>query len=314
LPTKLINCMQITDSVLMVRPAAFGFNAETAADNYFQKHSSLPAAELHVQALEEFDRMVDTLKAKGIRVIVVDDTNEPPKPDAVFPNNWFSTTADGGFHIFPMFAKNRRLERSVPVKNVLEREFNIEHIHDWSKLELENIFLEGTGSMVMDHESRIIYACLSERTRVEALQQFSEKSGYRAMPFVAENDKGLIYHTNVMMSIGEGFAVLCPKVISDHVERIAVAQLLETTGHENIYVEPEEMEKFTCNLLQVKNTMGKRYIVISQTAVNALPTEKIKILENHGEMIVIDVSAIESANGGSVRCMMAEIFLTRKSL
>ena len=293
----------------MVRPAAFGFNAETAEDNFFQHPTDLSAAKLQQKSLAEFDGMVELLRSKGIDIMVAEDSKEPAKPDAVFPNNWFTTTADGGLHIFPMHAQNRRLEKKLDVQAILKKSFLIEFIKDWSALEKQELFLEGTGSMVMDHVSRIIYACLSNRTKLEALEQFAEAIGYKVMPFHAENDKGTIYHTNVMMSIGEGFAILCPKLISDHMERIAVAQLLETSGHENIYVEPEVAEKFGCNLLQVKNKKGEKFIVMSATAYKAIPDEKMKLLEKYGEIITVDVSTIENVNGGSVRCMMAEIFL-----
>ena len=293
----------------MVRPAAFGFNAETAADNFFQQPPNFPSVELHQKALSEFDAMVGLLRAKRVNVIVANDSADPAKPDAIFPNNWFSTTADGVLHIFPMHALNRRLEKKLDVKTILQTSFNIELVKDWSDLEKMDLFLEGTGSMVMDHESRIIYACLSNRTKLEALEQFSHFTGYNVMPFHAANEKGTIYHTNVMMSIGEGFALLCPKMISDHMERIAVAQLLETTGHENIYVEPEMAEKFACNILQVKNIKGDKFIVMSATAYKTFPAIKIKLLEKYGEILSVDVSTIENVNGGSVRCMMAEIFL-----
>ena len=293
----------------MVRPAAFGFNAETAKDNFFQNTTDLPERKLQAKALEEFDGMVELLRSKGIDIIVAEDSKEPAKPDAVFPNNWFSTTADGGLHIFPMYPINRRLEKELNVQTILKRSFHIEYIKDWSDLEKQDLFLEGTGSMVMDHESRIIYACISNRTKLQALEQFAKATQYKVMPFHAENNKGTLYHTNVMMSIGEGFAILCPKMISDHLERIAVAQLLETSGHENIYVEPEVAEKFGCNLLQVKNKKGKKFIVMSVTAYQAIPGDKRKRLEKYGEIISVDVSTIEHVNGGSVRCMMAEIFL-----
>jgi hypothetical protein len=308
LPKKSIS-LQIADSIFMVRPSAFEFNAETAKDNFFQQQTTFSAGELQQKALAEFDGMVELLQSKGIHIIVSNDSAEPAKPDAIFPNNWFSTTPDGGIHIFPMQAMNRRLEKILDIENVLRKSFQIDFIKDWSELELQGQFLEGTGSMVMDHENRVIYACISNRTSLSALEQFSTYTGYKVLPFHAENDKGTIYHTNVMMSIGEGFAVLCPKMINDNMERIAVAQLLETTGHENIYVEPGVAEKFACNILQVKNKNGDKFIVMSQTAFDAFPFEKRKMLEKYGEIIPVDVSTIENVNGGSVRCMMAEIFL-----
>ncbi|MBA2744585.1 MAG: amidinotransferase [Flavisolibacter sp.] len=296
----------------MVRPAAFSYNEETAANNLFQQASSLSKETLQQKALAQFDAMVKMLLVKGIHVIVQDDDVDPPKPDAVFPNNWFLTGADGGIHLFPMFAPNRRKERSSAIVDALKESFVFDYIKDWSDGEALNEFLEGTGSMVFDHNNRIIYACISERTNVNALKRFAEDMQYRAIPFTAEFEGAPVYHTNVMLSIGEGFAVLCPKSIADHTERIAVAQLLEATGHENIYVEPEHMKNFACNLLQVKNNAGKRMIVISQSAVNALPQEKLERLQHHGELLPIDVSLIESVNGGSVRCMVAEIFLKRR--
>ena len=304
---------QVTDTILMIRPAAFSFNKETATNNIFQNEVEDVAGSVQQKALHQFDKMVDQLREKEINVIIVNDDKSIPRPDAVFPNNWFTASHDGGLHIFSMFAPNRRTEKRADLADLLQLNFEVEYVKDWSFLEQENAFLEGTGSMVMDHQSRIIYACLSERTNLQALEQFAEAMGYRVMPFTAEYKEQAIYHTNVMLSIGDGFAVLCPKVITDHTERVAVAQLLEATGHENIYVEPEHMKAFACNLLQVKNMKGKKFIVASKSAIDVLPNEKTERLRAYGELIIVDVSTIESVNGGSVRCMMAEIFLKKKN-
>jgi hypothetical protein len=186
-------------------------------------------------------------------------------------------------------------------------------VQDWSKYEQQSQFLEGTGSMVIDHEHRIIYASLSPRTHKAVIEKFAEANGYRAITFSAHDESGKeIYHTNVMMCIGEGFAVLCPKAIADHDERVAVAQLLEATGHENIYITHEQMKAFAGNMLQVKNKHDKRFIIMSRTAFHSLDGEKLARLQQYGTLLHFDVSTIEQVEGGSVRCMMAEIFLERK--
>jgi hypothetical protein len=304
--------MQNTDTILMVRPAAFAYNEETAQNNFFQQQPSIEPGILQQKVLEQFDNMVSLLKKNDINVVVIEDDLSPSKPDAVFPNNWFTAGADGGIHLFPMFAPSRRSEKRKDIIEKLKEQYQVSYIKDWSFLEADEQFLEGTGSMVIDHDARIIYACLSDRTNINALKIFAKEMDYRAIPFVAEDEMGRIYHTNVMLSIGDGFCVLCPKSITDHTERIAVAQLLEATGHENIYIEPEHMKKFAGNILQVKNNKGEKFIVISSTAVGALPAEKLERLEKYGKLLPVDVSLIEEVEGGSVRCMMAEIFLEKK--
>lgn len=303
---------QITDTVLMVRPAAFGYNAETAANNHFQKK---PANEESLQqlAVMEFDSMVETLKAVGIQVIVVQDSAEPKKPDAVFPNNWFNA-CDGKINVFPMFAGTRREEKRNDILEQLTNVYQVHDVRDWSEFEAEAMYLEGTGSMVIDHQNRVIYACISARTHQSVVEKFAATNDFRAITFRAFDSKEReIYHTNVMMSIGEGFAVLCPKAIADDVERVAVAQLLETTGHENIYISPEQMESFAGNILHLKNTSGEKFIVLSERAMQALTGDQRLRLGEYGKLLPIDVTTIEDVEGGSVRCMMAEIFLEARS-
>jgi hypothetical protein len=304
--------MQITDTVLMVRPAAFAYNAETAANNHFQNEPSLAREQLQQKAVQQFDGMVDALRSNGIQVLVVEDTVDPPKPDAVFPNNWF-TANNKTLSLFPMCAQSRRAEKRDDILKALAQQYEVANVHDWSEYEAQAMYLEGTGSMVMDHVNRIIYACTSARTHHSLLEKFGAANNYRVMAFEAHDEQERpIYHTNVMLCIGEGFAVLCPKAITDHTERIAVAQLLEATHHENIYISFEQMAAFAGNMLHLKNSAGEKFIVLSQTAFNALEEDKVKRLQQYGTLLPVDVSVIEEVEGGSVRCMMAEIFLDRK--
>lgn len=304
---------QITDTVLMIRPAAFGYNEETAANNHFQKKPAEASDSLQHRAIIEFDRMAETLTGAGINVIIIEDSAEPKKPDAVFPNNWFNA-CDGKINVFPMFAGTRRDEKRNDILEHLSNMYQVHDVRDWSEFEAEAMYLEGTGSMVIDHQNRVIYACLSARTHRSVVEKFAASSDFRVITFHAFDSKEReIYHTNVMMSIGDGFAVLCPKAIADDVERVAVAQLLENTGHENIYISPEQMEAFAGNLLHLKNTRGEKFIVLSQRAMNVFTDDQKSRLSKYGELLPIDVSTIEDVEGGSVRCMMAEIFLERRS-
>ena len=301
--------MQITNSILMVRPASFAYNAETAATNFFQNNHSYTAIELLKKALEEFDAMVNVLKSNDINVIVIEDTDEPIKPDAIFPNNWFSTDHKGVIDVFPMQAKSRRDEKRDDILEMISKKFKITDVIDWSEYEADAFYLEGTGSMVMDHQNKIIYACLSGRTSKSLVEKFAATKGYRAITFTAiDNNGNNIYHTNVMMCIGEGFSIVCPKAIADDDERIAVAQLLETTGHENIYITHDQMNSFAGNMLHIKSNGGKRFIILSKNAYDSLLENQKQRLESYGKLLPIDVSVIEKVEGGSVRCMMAEIF------
>ena len=306
--------MQVTDTILMVRPAAFAFNAETAVNNFFQ-NQSYSNKNLQQQALLEFDAMVKTLEFNGIDVIVANDTPEPLKPDAIFPNNWISTSVNGIVNIFPMFAQSRRLEKTDDIINLLKDNFEIRDAYDWTEFEAEGMFLEGTGSMVMDHKNKIVYACISPRTHQSLVEKFAAVNGYRAITFSATDDRGnAVYHTNVLMCIGEGFTVICSDAIRDEIEKIAVEQLLNISGNEIINISFNQMNNFAGNMLQVKNNVGEKFIVLSVTAFNSLQKDQIKALEKYGTLLPINVSTIEKASGGSVRCMMAEIFLQNKKV
>jgi hypothetical protein len=303
--------MQTADTILMVRPAAFGFNEQTATNNYFQHRTVAP---VHEKAVQEFDTMVATLREKGIQVLVMEDTPEPVKPDAIFPNNWFCTSASGFLNIFPMFAPNRREEKRDEILQQLSQAYEIQDVYDWTEFEAEDMYLEGTGSMVIDHVLRIVYACVSPRTHPSLVQKFAKVNGYQAITFTAKDDNGqLIYHTNVMLSIGDGYAVLCADAIEDDAERIAVIQLLASTGRDVVPITLQQMKAFAGNMLQVRNQKGASFIVMSQTALDSLEAYQKEALQHFGTLLPIDVTTIETVNGGSVRCMIAEIFLQPKS-
>jgi hypothetical protein len=305
--------MALASTVLMVRPSAFGFNAETAVNNFFQSPAAISHEQIQSQAVEEFDNMVELLRDKGIEVIVIPDTDEPPKPDAIFPNNWLSTSPNGILSVYPLFAHNRRAEKRDDILKLLNDEYNINALQDWTEFEVEGRYLEGTGSMVIDHDNKMIYASASERTSVPLLEKFAAAHQYQAIVFLATDEDGRpIYHTNVMMSLGEEFALLCEEAIEEEWELIAVRQILESTNHQIIPISRAQMRSFAGNILQVKNGDDEKFIVVSQSAMDAFKKEQREMLEAYGEMIVVPVPTIEQIEGGSVRCMMAEIFLEKK--
>ena len=302
----------------MVRPAAFGFNAETAANNYFQSNPDISKDELQQKALAEFDNMVQTLRSHDINVLVIDDTKEPAKPDAIFPNNWLSTSPNGIVSVFPMYAPNRRIEKRDEIIQQLTKEFVVKDLQDWSEYEAEGRFLEGTGSMIIDYENKMIYACVSERTSLSVLEKYAATNNFQAIVFLATDKNGMpVYHTNVMMALGEDFCVLCEEAIEEEWELIAVRQLLESTNHTIIAITHEQMHCFAGNMLQVKNNPssgsgGEKFLLMSQTAFTSLCKEQKQMLEAYATLLPIAVPTIEEVEGGSVRCMMAEVFLERR--
>lgn len=305
--------MQVTDTILMIRPASFGYNPETAMNNFFQSKTDEEQEQLQQNALEEFDGMVQALKSNEIEVFVVNDTPEPPKPDAIFPNNWLSTSPEGIVSVFPLFAQSRRAEKRDDIIKMLEEKFIVKDLHDWTEYEPEGKFLEGTGSMVMDYDDKVIYACYSPRTDLSVLEKFANANGYRAIVFLAtDKDGNAVYHTNVVMTVGEKFAILCEEAIEEEWELIAIRQLLETTEHEIIPITREQMHEFAGNMLEVKNKMGENILVMSQRAFVALTAEQKKKLSGFSKLLPIAVPTIEKVEGGSVRCMMTEIFLEKK--
>ncbi|HNU16090.1 MAG TPA: arginine deiminase-related protein [Chitinophagaceae bacterium] len=297
----------------MIRPAAFGFNEETAANNYFQTNPGISKEVLQQKALAEFDNMVHLLRNEEIDVLVIDDTKEPPKPDAVFPNNWLSTSPNGTVSVFPMYAPNRRAEKRDDILQQLARHFVVKDVQDWSEYEAEGRFLEGTGSMVIDHDNKMIYAAVSERTNLSVLEKYAATNNYQAIVFLATDKNGQpVYHTNVMMALGFAFCVLCEEAIEEEWELIAVRQLLESTGYTIIPITREQMHAFAGNMLEVKNKTGENILILSQTAFDSLRKEQKQMLEAYARLLPVAVPTIEQVEGGSVRCMMAEIFLERK--
>lgn len=298
----------------MVRPAAFGFNVETAANNYFQSNPGIDKKQLQQKALAEFDNMVQTLRQHDITVWVIDDTSEPAKPDAIFPNNWLSTSPSGTIAVFPLYAPNRRTEKRDDILDQLAKRFVVNEVQDWSEFEAEGRFLEGTGSMIIDYDNQMIYACVSERTSLSVLEKYAATNGFQAIVFLATDKNGMpVYHTNVVMALGDGFCVLCEEAIEEEWELIAVRQLLESTNHSIISITREQLHSFAGNMLQVQNKKGEKYLVLSQTAFDSLRKEQKQQLEAYSTLLPIAVPTIEAVEGGSVRCMMAEIFLQEKN-
>ncbi|MEO7924350.1 MAG: arginine deiminase-related protein [Chitinophagaceae bacterium] len=306
--------MPFASTILMVRPAAFGFNEETAGNNYFQSApTSLANKELQQIVLAEFDTMVQTLRDHDLNVLVIPDSDDPAKPDAVFPNNWFSTSPTGIVSVFPMYAPNRRLEKREEILKQIGEEFVVKGLQDWSEYEAEGQFLEGTGSMVIDHDNKMIYACVSERTSLPVLEKYASTNGYQAIVFLGTDKEGRpVYHTNVVMSIGEGFCILCEEAIDEEWELIAVRQLLESTNHTIISITRDQLHCFAGNMLQVKNSRGDKFLIHSKTAFDSLRKEQKQMLEAYSTLLPIAVPTIEEMGGGSVRCMMAEIFLDKR--
>lgn len=304
---------QITDTILMIEPVAFGFNAKTAVNNYFMQNDKIPASEIQSAALHEFRNMVKMLRNKGLNVIVVPDTPEPHTPDSIFPNNWISFQKDNRVAMYPMFAENRRAERRIDiVEKVIGHGFNISQMVDYSVYEKENRFLEGTGSMIFDRTHRVAYAALSARTDEELFQWFCNDFGYQPVTFhssqLTGNKRLPVYHTNVMLSVAENYAVACLESIQDIAERKMLTEQLQQTGKEIVEISLDQMGQFSGNVLQLKNTEGERFLVISESGYNALDEMQKNKLASFNKLIVIPVPTIEKYGGGSVRCMIAEVF------
>jgi hypothetical protein len=300
---------QSTSNILMIRPVNFGFNEETAESNAFQKRNPDQQA-VQDKALAEFDHFVKTLKHNGVNVTVENDTPQPYTPDSIFPNNWVSFHHDGTVFLYPMQAENRRLERREDIITDLEDKFKVAHVIDLSRFEADHKFLEGTGSMVLDRENKIAYACLSPRTDKEVLDLFCEQTGYQPVSFEAADQHGqAIYHTNVLMCIGSKFAVICADSIPNPHEHIVVLESLKSTKKEVVTISFEQMNRFAGNMLEVKNDKGETLIVMSKNAFEALDEEQRSTLAKYGKLVYADINTIETNGGGSARCMMAEVHL-----
>jgi len=303
---------QSTNHILMIRPVRFEANAETAESNAFQQLDTLDAGQAQVQALAEFDALVEMLRSAGVNVLVVEDTPEPHTPDAIFPNNWVSFHADGSVVLYPMEALNRRGERRLDIVQGLEERvgFRLLNLVDYTHHERHGRYLEGTGSLVLDRANRVAYACLSSRTNREVLDEWAEDLGYRVVAFSAEDHNGkAIYHTNVMMCVGSDYAVVCSEAIADSEERDAVRRSLEASGHRLIEITLEQMNAFAGNMLEVRGAGGELLLTMSRRAHESLHDEQRESLERSVRIVSSPINAIEDCAGGSVRCMMAEIFV-----
>jgi hypothetical protein len=306
---------QCADAVLLMRPARFGANPETADSNRFQQPGAGAGDAAAAAALREFDALVARLAGDGVEVIVAHDTLEPAKPDACFPNNWVSFHGDGSVVLYPMMAPSRRAERRrEPIMQVERAGFRIARTIDLTGLESRGEFLEGTGSLVLDRPRRVAYACRSPRTTAGALAEFSAALGYRIVAFDALGPDGRpAYHTNVLMAIGERFALLCASAVPDAARRAAVVEELARTGREIIEIDIGEMNRFAGNLLALRARDGSPLIALSEAAWQALAADRRRRLERHGAIVATPIPTIERLGGGSVRCMIAEIFLPRSA-
>ena len=305
--------MQTTDTVLMIEPVAFGFNEQTAVNNYFQVQQE---GNVQDKALKEFNAFVEKLRAKGINVITIKDTLDPKTPDSIFPNNWVSFHKDGKVVLYPMFAENRRLERRDDIINQIKEQFEVTEVIDYSGAEKDNLFLEGTGSMIFDHDNKIAYGSVSLRLDEGLFRKFCSDFGFQPVVFhsyqTAGEERLPIYHTNVMMCVADQFVVICLDCIDDESERNNVIETIKNSGKELIEISEDQMQNFAGNMLQVHNKSGEKFLVMSQSAYKSLNRDQVSAIEKYCEIIYSDLEVIETNGGGSARCMLAEVFLPKK--
>lgn len=309
---------QTTNTILMIRPVNFRMNEQTTVNNYYQKDiDGVLQASINRKAQEEFDSYVEKLRAVGIHVVVVSDTDEFDTPDSIFPNNWISFHQNGTVAIYPMFAENRRYERREDVLNILEDEgFLIENVVDYTSAEDEGIFLEGTGSIILDRENRKAYCALSPRADEDLFIEFCEDFEYTPVIFTANQTinetRKAIYHTNVMMCVAETFAIICLDAIDDKKERKNVVKQLKQDHKDIINISEAQVNSFAGNMLQVRGNNDQLYLIMSQSAYDSLTRNQINQIEKHCSIISSSLETIETCGGGSARCMMAEVFLPKK--
>ena len=305
--------MQTTDTVLMIEPVAFGFNEQTAVNNYFQVQQE---GNVQDNALKEFNDFVEKLRAKDINVITIKDTLEPKTPDSIFPNNWVSFHADGKVVLYPMFAENRRLERRDDIINQIKEQFEVTEVIDYSGAEKDNLFLEGTGSMIFDHDNKLAYGSVSLRLDEGLFRKFCSDFGFQPVVFhsyqTAGEERLPIYHTNVMMCVADKFVVICLDCIDDESERNNVIETIKNSGKELIEISEDQMQNFAGNMLQVQNKSGEKFLVMSESAYKSLNRDQVSAIEKYCEIIYSDLEVIETNGGGSARCMLAEVFLPKK--
>lgn len=303
---------QLASAVLMIKPLRFQSNPHTAASNKFQGKNSSSPQQQQQDAAAEFEGLSAALEDAGVRVVRFDDTPEPHTPDAIFPNNWVSFHADGTVVLYPMEAPNRRTERREDIIDSLVSDFgfHVSQVVDLSPHENEGRNLEGTGSLVLDRVNRIAYACLSTRTNLDALGDFAQRMDYTVVAFDAvDRDGTAIYHTNVLMNVGEQLAVICAEAIPRLDQRKAVLDSLEKTGHKIVELTYAQMDSFAGNMLELRSASGARIVAMSESARNSLGAKQLAAIEKNARIVSAPINKIESSAGGSVRCMLAEIHL-----
>lgn len=304
--------IQNTNHVLLVKPSHFCFNNQTAVSNVFQHKPMVQDSVLMQQVNNEFNYFASMLTLKGINVVICNDTDLPVKPDAIFPNNWISFHSSGEVVLYPMFAENRRAERRKEVIDTIAGSFFMNAVIDLSFYEQQGIFLEGTGSIVFDHVNKISFAGISPRTNKGLFEKLSQQLGYTPISFTAKDSNAMeVYHTNVVMSVGENFVIICAEAITDGDERNVVCDLLQKVGKTIIEISIEQMNQFAGNVLELVSNKGEKIIVMSQTAYKTYTPQQIGTLKKFGTLLPIPIPTIETIGGGSVRCMIAEIFLPK---
>ena len=307
--SKEISLNHFTNRVLMVRPAAFGYNNETAESNAFQNQVTLSKEEILQNALIEFDGAVEILRDAGVEVFVAQDTPFPEKPDAVFPNNWISFHSKGELILYPMEARNRRCERRLELVVELQQKLNFSQVFDLSYFEEKFMFLEGTGSVVFDHENKKAYAAISSRTNEEVLNELCAHLNYNPILFHAEDEQGLaIYHTNVIMCVGANFVVICLEAIATASERVLILETIRNSGKEVVDISMSQLRNFAGNMLALKGRDDDALLVLSATAKESLNQNQLNFLSERTRLVVLPIETIEAIGGGSARCMLAEIF------
>ena len=303
---------QSPTSILMVRPYLFGYNMQTAVSNAFQYVPDKDIREIHQKALQEFDTMVLELRSKQVEVIVVEDTKSPTTPDAIFPNNWFSTHKDGKIIIYPMEATNRRQERRVDIIDQLKESYQINSEKDIASNEVNGRYLEGAGSIVFDHINKKAYACKSSRTDEQLFIELCDYLSYVPIIFTASDANGIdVYHTNVMMCIATNFAIVCIEAISEEDQERVIDQL-QMDGKQLIAIGYDQMNNFAGNMLEVENVMGEKFLTMSQSAFQSLVNGQINAITKYIDILTVKIPTIEQYGGGGVRCMMADIHFSKK--
>jgi hypothetical protein len=305
---------QLPHALLMIRPSFFGYNMETAVSNKFQRQGVESASEISKKALVEFDRMVEQLRSFDVDVLVFDDTVEAIKPDAIFPNNWISFHGNGDVVLYPLLAMNRRTERRHDIIEVIKKDFIVGKILDLSMHELQGKFLEGTGSLVFDHYNSVVYASLSSRTDAGLVHNVANYCGYNPITFQAVDEQNIpVYHTNVLMSIGKNFAIICLDAVTNDAEQETLLENLSTSGRKIIAISYEQMRRFAGNISEVETVKGQSLVIMSDNAFGSLLPGQIDAISRFSEILPVKIDTIEHYGGGSVRCMVAGIHLPKRN-